>query len=286
MSVLNSAAKGDINEVNRLLKAGGNANEKGQDGSTGLHYASRYGHIAVVKVLVEYGSNVNETNATGNSALHLACGYQHIDVVKYLVQKGATIDAENNDAKKPIDYVTNPEIRQYLDVQQQRMQLHRENSSASSLFGTPPMPTPIAPGVGLQNAPSPPPSSSTLNFGASQSVIPEKVKIKIAELVAEKHQMQTKCTQLEARLAEMENWKKELDMKLKEKIERILEEKHMALEKLKQYEIIISHGKGDSSLKERLEYLVNENESFMSKISDLESKLYNAKVSAAQVEQY
>ena len=65
------------------------------DDSYTICWASRCGHLDVVKYLVSKGADVT---AWDNFAVCLASKYGHLDVVKYLVSKGADVTARDNAA--------------------------------------------------------------------------------------------------------------------------------------------------------------------------------------------
>jgi len=72
--------------------------EKGANVHTNIDYphclASENGHLEVVKFLVEKGADIH---ANDDYALQLASGNGHLEVVKFLVEKGANIHVNNDD---------------------------------------------------------------------------------------------------------------------------------------------------------------------------------------------
>ena len=51
--------------VQVLLKVGADVEAKDQDGSTSLHFASEYGHAAVVQTLLQHGADVAARTKVG-----------------------------------------------------------------------------------------------------------------------------------------------------------------------------------------------------------------------------
>ena len=59
-----------------------------------LRWASKNGHLEVVKYLVENKANIHAQN---DEALRLASENGHLEVVKYLVENKANIHAQNDE---------------------------------------------------------------------------------------------------------------------------------------------------------------------------------------------
>ncbi|TNF65785.1 MAG: ankyrin repeat domain-containing protein [Gammaproteobacteria bacterium] len=113
--LLSYAKEGDLDEVQKLLDAGANANyeEITQDGSiedikvfnTPLHAAVRAGSIETVKLLVSKGAKLNtQLFGNGPAPLHIAACFGHAEVAGLLIECGADITLRNNGGKTPRDY--------------------------------------------------------------------------------------------------------------------------------------------------------------------------------------
>jgi ankyrin repeat protein len=104
-SCCHAAQVGDLQRVKALItKHPGCVHSDGiPDGTSGytpLHYASRAGHIDIVKVLIEAGAAVNAvTSVSLASALHRAAYAGHLKVVEILLQAGAVVDLEDADGQ-------------------------------------------------------------------------------------------------------------------------------------------------------------------------------------------
>ena len=84
----NAAAKGDADEVERLLNDGAShaAREK-SSGNQALHCAAQAGRTEICRKLVEAGASIDDANLTGETPLALARG--HADTEEYLKGLGA-----------------------------------------------------------------------------------------------------------------------------------------------------------------------------------------------------
>jgi hypothetical protein len=76
-----AVATGNLEEVNKLLKAGADVNEK-SNGMLPIHYAAKYNRVEIIKVLITAGSTIHKPCDQGYTALRLA-------------QKTNAVEAEN-----------------------------------------------------------------------------------------------------------------------------------------------------------------------------------------------
>ena len=58
--------------VEALLQAGSDANQRGSEGETALHWAADRGHESVLALLLRHGADVNAADADGLTPLHYA----------------------------------------------------------------------------------------------------------------------------------------------------------------------------------------------------------------------
>jgi len=72
------------------------------EGSTALHFSSRYGQTIIVQYLIVNGAIVNSMNKLSNTPLHYAVKNNHHDIVKYLIEHGADVNATNQDCITPL----------------------------------------------------------------------------------------------------------------------------------------------------------------------------------------
>ncbi|MBS0627103.1 MAG: ankyrin repeat domain-containing protein, partial [Verrucomicrobia bacterium] len=94
-----AARSGDIESVERLIKAGANINKAKLNGLTALMAASFFGHIEVVKKLLEAGADVNLVNSNHETALRLAIEKNHTEIFPLLYAKGATRNLFHKDVQ-------------------------------------------------------------------------------------------------------------------------------------------------------------------------------------------
>ena len=97
-----AAMLGDTERVREFLKKG----IDGQDNGQALVWASRQGHLQVVKLLLDRGADVNAKGELGRTALMEASGREtelmeasesgHLEIVKFLLAKGADVNAQKD----------------------------------------------------------------------------------------------------------------------------------------------------------------------------------------------
>jgi hypothetical protein len=98
-----AARAGDLAEVERLVGQDlGQLDAKDYRGSTPLMYASREGHVGVLRWLLDEGAAVNERNDWGRTALWLASSECHPTVVRLLLEKGADPTIAATDGSTPL----------------------------------------------------------------------------------------------------------------------------------------------------------------------------------------
>ena len=66
-----AVAKGNLEEVNKLIKTGVDVNEK-YKGLMPIHYASKYNRVEIIKVLITAGSEIHKPCDMGYTALSYA----------------------------------------------------------------------------------------------------------------------------------------------------------------------------------------------------------------------
>ncbi len=89
-SITDAAIKGDLSEIEFLIKAGADINAKYDDkGYTALMYAARYGYTEIVQYLISVGVDVNIQCYDIETALSIAIENGHTKIVEMLIAAGA-----------------------------------------------------------------------------------------------------------------------------------------------------------------------------------------------------
>ena len=88
--------RGDLVNVELLLRYGANPNKVSRYGSISLHYVARSGHVNIVDLLLKYGVDVNHGDNSMLTPLIMLCGYRedHPTCVQRLIDGGANINAQ------------------------------------------------------------------------------------------------------------------------------------------------------------------------------------------------
>ena len=86
--------------IEKLLKAGADANEVTTEGETALMTAARTGNVDAAKVLLARGATVDAKDEwKGQTALMWATAQNHPEMVKELITHGADVNAKSNVVK-------------------------------------------------------------------------------------------------------------------------------------------------------------------------------------------
>ncbi|XP_046552784.1 ankyrin repeat domain-containing protein 39-like [Haliotis rubra] len=101
--IWSAALNGDLTDVKRQLEKDIDADKTDKSGYTALHYASRNGHLDVVRTLVDAGAHVDVTTRSGHATpLHRAAYMGHTDIVKFLLSRGADPVSRDSDEMTPL----------------------------------------------------------------------------------------------------------------------------------------------------------------------------------------
>ena len=80
------ASLGQVDRLQPLLDAGADCRHADSAGITGLHMASRQGHLAMVKALLACGAEAGVASTSGLTPLHWAALYGHSQVAMALLE--------------------------------------------------------------------------------------------------------------------------------------------------------------------------------------------------------
>ncbi len=98
-SVIDAVRRGDVDTVDRWVKANNVDARDAMSGSTLLHYAALEDQSRVARCLLKASANPNIADADGNQPLHVAAARGSAILVKYLCEHGASPHALNQPSK-------------------------------------------------------------------------------------------------------------------------------------------------------------------------------------------
>lgn len=101
LALISFAAKGDSDEVRRIILEGVDANSKDYDFRTPLHLACGEGHTEVVKILLEAGADPNSEDRWSGLPLDDAILKGHAECEKLLLDAGAITPTRESAASTP-----------------------------------------------------------------------------------------------------------------------------------------------------------------------------------------
>ena len=83
--LLDACARGDHEQVLRLLSCEDELKCTDPSGKTALHYACQFGWKDIVRILIQESLDPNSIDNEGNSSLHIACQYGHSEIVDLIL---------------------------------------------------------------------------------------------------------------------------------------------------------------------------------------------------------
>lgn len=87
-----AAYKGEVEQIEKLIKAGEKVNSLNSEGATPLHWAAFKGQLEAAKTLVKYGAKVNSKTNKGSTPLRLATTHKKEELINYLKSRGGVVD--------------------------------------------------------------------------------------------------------------------------------------------------------------------------------------------------
>ncbi len=94
------SADAPVQEIRKLLEAGGNVHERDEDGRTPLHMAVFNGSEEIVELLLSAGANPNAQDKKGVTALNTARSFNGLEsICRMLIAAGADPDLKDNEGK-------------------------------------------------------------------------------------------------------------------------------------------------------------------------------------------
>ncbi|XP_036378253.1 protein phosphatase 1 regulatory subunit 16A [Megalops cyprinoides] len=103
ITLLEAAARNDLEEVRELLNSGVSPDLFNEDGLTALHQCCIDDFVEIVRCLLDAGASVNACDSELWTPLHAAATCGHTGLVQLLVQSGADLLAVNADGNMPYD---------------------------------------------------------------------------------------------------------------------------------------------------------------------------------------
>jgi ankyrin repeat protein len=114
---IHDAAKaGDAEQVERLIAAGVDVDEKDIADKTALLWAADAGHMGVVQVLVAKGANVDARDFANWTPVMFAVLGQHETILEFLISKGADVDLADSDGITALDDATRRRYAGVLEI--------------------------------------------------------------------------------------------------------------------------------------------------------------------------
>ncbi|XP_037550368.1 protein phosphatase 1 regulatory subunit 16A [Nematolebias whitei] len=116
VTLLDAAARNDVEEVRELLNGGVSPDLVNEDGLTALHQCCIDDFGAVVQCLLDAGASVNACDSELWTPLHAAATCGHTGLVQLLIQAGADLLAVNSDGNMPYDLCEDEATLELLEM--------------------------------------------------------------------------------------------------------------------------------------------------------------------------
>ncbi|CAL1596835.1 unnamed protein product [Knipowitschia caucasica] len=116
VTLLDAAARNDVQEVRELLNKGVSPDLYNEDGLTALHQCCIDDFVEIVRCLLDAGACVNACDSELWTPLHAAATCGHTGLVQILIQAGAELLAVNADGNMPYDLCEDEATLELLEV--------------------------------------------------------------------------------------------------------------------------------------------------------------------------
>lgn len=116
ITLLDAAARNDVQEVRQLLNSGVSPDLFNEDGLTALHQCCIDDFVEVVQCLLDAGACVNACDSELWTPLHAAATCGHTGLVQMLIQGGADLLAVNADGNLPYDLCEDEATLELLEM--------------------------------------------------------------------------------------------------------------------------------------------------------------------------
>lgn len=94
-ALVEAAGRGEVAQVQALLQAGADIEQRDADGRTAVLAATAGNHLALVRVLIERGADVNAKDDQQDSAFLLAGARGYTEIVRATLAAGADLKSTN-----------------------------------------------------------------------------------------------------------------------------------------------------------------------------------------------
>lgn len=116
VTLLDAAARNDVQEVRELLNKGVSPDLYNEDGLTALHQCCIDDFVDIVQCLLDAGACVNACDSELWTPLHAAATCGHTGLVQILIQAGADLLAVNADGNMPYDLCEDEATLELLEM--------------------------------------------------------------------------------------------------------------------------------------------------------------------------
>ncbi|XP_072234551.1 protein phosphatase 1 regulatory subunit 16A [Leuresthes tenuis] len=116
ITLLDAAARNDLQEVRELLNSGVNPDLVNEDGLTALHQCCIDDFVEIVQCLLDAGASANACDSELWTPLHAAATCGHTGLVQLLIQAGADLLAVNADGNMPYDLCEDEATLELLEM--------------------------------------------------------------------------------------------------------------------------------------------------------------------------
>ncbi|XP_041817176.1 protein phosphatase 1 regulatory subunit 16A [Chelmon rostratus] len=116
ITLLDAAARNDLEEVRELLNSGVSPDLVNEDGLTALHQCCIDDFVEIVQCLLDAGACVNACDSELWTPLHAAATCGHTGLVQLLIQAGADLLAVNADGNMPYDLCEDEATLELLEM--------------------------------------------------------------------------------------------------------------------------------------------------------------------------
>lgn len=109
-----ACAKGNVGDIEKLIKEGADVNIQEAEGETPLMYAAAEGQYEAVRLLLRYGVNIQKKSKNNQTALGRASQFGYPTIVQALLDAGANVEEAMDDGGTPLMYADKLDVVKIL----------------------------------------------------------------------------------------------------------------------------------------------------------------------------